>query len=224
MPVLSQINGVVASYPRSGNTYIRLCVAYHLFNRISDEKEIDNFVIDPYQTTARRALKLLANKKSFVKWHALPMRYPIQTKVLYVERDPIRVFYSLYSYLKYRHRQIDSTPEEYTKKFMSSGFGTFGNVKSHHQIWSAYARNNENVRSVRFEDMLRDDAVLRPSLEFLLGTMIKPSQLAKIRDSVSAESVQERQTDSSSNFFFSKDGHEELRPYEDKVRQWYYET
>lgn len=218
VPILKAARCTIASYPRSGNTYARLLLAKYIFNVDCNEKEIDRYIIDPYQTKFRDIKRMIDNDTAYIKWHAYPVG--LEHNSIYIKRDPIDVFYSLYSYLKYRVKLIDDSPSVYFNKFTSIGYGTFGNVLEHQRLWCTH-QNAHGKLIIEFKDLINSVGTAQKMIEAATG---KPANESKLKDSVNALKlsklkIKETKTFSSS-FFGSKEGHEELLKYETLVREW----
>lgn len=102
-PVMSR-DKFLASYPRSGNTWLR-AIAFHL--KIGREPasmaELDNAIPDEH--IAIRKNRLIAQSDYIVKTHSAARINQRYRRVLYIIRDPRDVLPSYYRYVNKAHNQ-----------------------------------------------------------------------------------------------------------------------
>ncbi|MGF1588987.1 MAG: sulfotransferase domain-containing protein [Pleurocapsa sp.] len=147
----------IASYPKSGNTWIRFLVA----NLIHPEQDInfsniDRKIPDIYQKTNQYLLNL--PKPRIIKSHEyFDPRYQ---KVFYIVRDPRDVLVSnYYHYLKYSWDEQPKSMEEFSQDFISGSYEMFGDAnrfgswKDNVGSWLGAKDGDANFMLIRYEDL-----------------------------------------------------------------------
>lgn len=159
----------LASYPRTGNTWIRALIASAIQGRAAANlTELDRVVPDRHILCPAR--KLIVDRKGpvIVKTHLPYFLEKPSCKVLYVIRDPLDVAWSFFKY----HRKMEGYKQDFNV-FLEA----FVNGQLWPGCWAAHARGwltpskdvaKENTLVVRYEDLVaKDVSVLGNALDFL---------------------------------------------------------
>ena len=126
---------ILSSFPRCGNTALRLSLSQALQQRKVVVSEIDRVTIDPYASTKSNINKIIEKENSIIKWHGFPMPFHAFNKIIYIYRNPIDTCRSYYTYQKYRHQTTQLTPREYIKQFTIDGDPSYGRWDHHILAW-----------------------------------------------------------------------------------------
>lgn len=169
---LSGIDGVwLASYPRSGNTWMRFLLTNLLYHSSANSREIEQWIPDIHIRTNPE--DIFNPKVQFVKTH-MKLTEGIQkikkfSHFIYLIRNPLDVLVSNLNYLIWNDYQRVSTldlnriSENYINHFIqgqgdlrwkSLGFGTWN---EHVASWLGHA-NRLTGMVIRYEDLLEDPA------------------------------------------------------------------
>jgi len=146
----------IVSYPKSGNTWMRVMVASLLDqSHEPDLAKLGHLVPDVYRHSAAELTALPSPR--FIKSHeAQRANYG---RVVYLVRDPRDVLIS-YFHFERSHRG-DSVAEEdlagYADRFLS-GYVGFGRWDVHVGGWFRRAATDRNVTVIRYEALLADPA------------------------------------------------------------------
>jgi hypothetical protein len=165
---------MLASYPRSGNTWTRFLIANLLYpNETVTFANIERLIPDT-SSISSRALKRIPRPRIIKSHDYFDHRYP---RVIYIVRDPRDVALSYYDFdRKYRHVADDYPLEKYVDDFVSgklssADWGTWGeNVAS----WVSTRSNAETFMLERYEDLLRNTRLELSRLANFLG--LRPSE------------------------------------------------
>ena len=130
---------ILSSFPRSGNTALRLALAQALEGRSVSVEEIDRVTIDPYASSKKNIKTLLQRDQSIIKWHGFPMSFHTYNKIIHVYRHPIDTCRSYYTYQRYRHQSIDLNPSEFIEQFLTTGDPSYGRWDYHLHVGKIYA-------------------------------------------------------------------------------------
>jgi hypothetical protein len=190
LPVLPD-DILLASYPKSGNTWTRFLIANLVFpDRKVGFDNLHQLIVDPSVTVQRDFRR--APRPRIVKTHsAFDPRY---RRVICVVRDPRDVALSQYHYLRKLRRIDDDYPlEQFIGRFLDGelkrDLGSWGeNVGS----WLATRSHRPGFLLLRYEDMLSDTAsaltrVARlggfPATPELISQAVERSSVDKMRES-----------------------------------------
>jgi Sulfotransferase domain len=185
---------VIASYPRSGNTWMRVMLASYLINAPATERDILEDLVPDIRILLKsgRILPTNDSRPRIVKTHFLPevevLRpyAPMAGKVLYLVRNPRDVIISSARFLGI----ADAKRAEFAKEFIAQrGVPLFRK-----RAWGTWPQNvlkwtsptsictyfpNADTLTVRYEDMREAPVkILHEILEFLdLGVTIDPDRV-----------------------------------------------
>jgi hypothetical protein len=187
----------LASYPRSGNTWVRFLLANLIYpNHEVGFVNIGQLVADP----ARASKKFL---KSLPRPRILKSHYPFDPryrKVIYVVRDPRDVAVSEY-YLNLKKRRIDpnlSLDGFAVERFLAGNSSDYGSWWENVGSWMVARKGDPSFLLVRYEDLLTQTVhELSRIAEFLsinadarhLETAVQRSCFDRMRE------IEQRETD-----------------------------
>ena len=174
-----KINDWILSYPRSGNTFVRLLVANMLWPGIDcGHREIDYMVPDlaGFKTKAKKIDEY--NKGRFIVKSHDPYIYRYQTSknVLYIYRDVRDVVISCYHFRHwtagYKSLGINIDKMSFDKFFdlFMDGKASWGSWRNHVRFWYFKAhRYVPNLLIIKYEDLLNNTFVLSKSIAKLFN-------------------------------------------------------
>jgi len=153
----------LVSYPRSGNTWLRLLVANMLYPEIDcGYTEIDRkrLVPDVHQHTDCLDLykSKLDRRPFFIKSHfPILMNYrDSQAKVVYLYRDPRDVAISSYHYLLWiNYIEQSVTFKDFLLRRFLRGRVPFGSWKCHVSLW-LFEPHGFDFHALSYEDLCKD--------------------------------------------------------------------
>lgn len=182
----------LASYPRSGSTWLRFMM-YEVLTRRPADFDVVNHAI-PYVGGHHRAPGLLTDGGRVIKTHELYRASSYRT--VYLVRDVRAVLPSMYT--QQRRVGYPGTFESFVQRFVSGDVGPFGTWAQHVTFWTAdQATVDEHVLVIRFEDLREDPTTtLRRILLFLgivpsdrtLATAVRNNDLRAMREKERATS------------------------------------
>ena len=146
----------LVSYPRSGNTWLRLMLAYYFAKKEVPFKDL-NYYVTPFRTVNKKISEneIISNPRIF-KSHYPLNKYFDNSKSIYIYRDGRDVAVSFFHYLKNKGSiEQETTFSDYlsynflSAKAPNKGWGN--------HIVSALARKgNDNVLFIKYEDLIAD--------------------------------------------------------------------
>lgn len=144
----------IASYPKSGNTWVRFLVANYLAQQNGIKVgfvNIENLVPDIYQSSDKKLLGIPAPR--ILKSHEV--FDPRYKNVIYIIRNPLDVFTSYY-YFSIKTGQIpeDTSASHYFDVFISNGIADFGTWYENVSSWTIAGDRKSLV--IKYEDLLND--------------------------------------------------------------------
>jgi hypothetical protein len=148
---------MLVSYPRSGNTWMRLMLGHILTggSEISFPDGIDDLIIDIYKRNNREISRLNRGKGVF-KSHGYFNPAFSKSKVIYIVRDPRDVVISYYNYQvkRWGWRELELT--EYIDLFICDGVDDYGTWAENAGSWFGAMNGQKNFLILRYEDILRE--------------------------------------------------------------------
>jgi hypothetical protein len=181
---------VLASYPRSGSTWLRFMVLEMLTGENADFDLVNKAI--PYIGRHRDASPLLPRGGRLIKTHELYRAgHP---RVIYLVRDARGVLPSLYR--QQRRAGYPKDLEAFAQEFVDGTVGPFGSWVDHVNFWlGPELSTRDDLLLVRFEDLREDPAtVLREVLSFLGVGVEEPRLASAIRNNdLSAMKKKERE-------------------------------
>jgi len=182
----------VASYPRSGNTWLRFMLYEILVGESSSFKNVHQLVPDVGQQD--QALPVLPRSGRLIKTHeAYRSEYK---KAIYLVRDARDVALSEFAYQKALGLVPDDF-ERYLQRFLRGEVNPFGSWVAHANSWMrASDERRANVLLVRYDEMRRcpDE-----SLSAMMAFLEVPVQRETIRRAIANNSVEKMQDKEKAN-------------------------
>lgn len=181
LTVLSD-DAFLASYPKSGNTWMRFVLAKCIFNQEVSWSTIDNVVPDIYRMTDQALLEI--DRPRLLKTHhTADIRYQ---KVIYLVRNPVAVLTSyFYFHLKFKPKLFSETftsLQQFVDLFLDGSLDDFGTWSENVASWTAFSREYpERIIILRYEDIMRDPAEHVGIILKFLGLQV-PDEI--IRDAI----------------------------------------
>ena len=194
----------IASYPKSGNTWVRFLFSHVLMGRFDYSETI--FEATPVLERGIDTALLAQDRPNLIKTHfrltpQLPM-LPETRGAIYIVRDPLDVMMSNMNYYLLSHgsvdamnqAQIDQTASQYVSHYLAHGGdarwrqSNYGSWKEHVESWT------ENdlgvpVKTIRYEDLLENTAqVVGETAEFA-GLNVSDERIAEAVELSSFENM-----------------------------------
>ena len=141
----------LASYPRSGSTWLRFLLFESLVGRSSGFQNV-NLAI-PDVKAHKVGLPFLPGEGRLIKTHEV--YHPEYRKAIYLVRDPRDVALSEYAY-QTALGLVDLEFDQYLNEFLTRGVNPFASWRSHVESWLSAPLNHEQLLIVRFEDLRKD--------------------------------------------------------------------
>ncbi len=168
----------LASYPKSGNTWVRFILYHCLFGEPPESIDINRRIPDIHRPVPGDALQTGGPHDSlFVKTHyELTASHPELTRTdraLHIIRDPRDVLLSALNYRRLNGVTPEQLPDRaYAEQFIRAG-GDATWLKQKMGTWASHAASWAgadafDVMTIRYEDLKRDaHETMRPVIEFL---------------------------------------------------------
>lgn len=168
----------IASYPRSGNTWIRFLLCETLATVDPGFKEVDLTI--PYVGRHGKTPPLSPNNGRLLKTHEHYRKE--YKKAVYLVRDPRDVCLSNYVFEEAHSNYLCHTLDRFVKSFVTGEINAFGAWRPHVESWlDSSLTNVGNLLVVRYEDLhTRPEQTVGQILKFI-GVAVIPD---KIREAV----------------------------------------
>jgi hypothetical protein len=161
----------IASYPRSGSTWLRFVLQEVLTGLPSSFQKVNEQI--PRVGFHERAYRLADGGRVIQTHEAFRPEYK---RAVYLVRDPRDVLLSEFAYQKALGQMTDRL-DSYVNLFVRGELSRYGSWRDHAASWLDASRANERIRIVRFEDLRKDtEAAVRAILEFL-GVHAQPEAI-----------------------------------------------
>lgn len=180
---LTAADAYVASYPRSGNTWLRFMLVQLATGEPADFVSVDR--LSPPVGTQRGAPPLLPGGGRLVKTHE-PWRADYARGV-YLVRDPREVVVSWYSVLRADPGRLDDLGD-FVRAFARGRIAGYGSWRDHVEGWVAAARRAP-IRVERFEELRGDPHAFVARAARHLGIGADPSAVEAAVATNSAEGM-----------------------------------
>jgi hypothetical protein len=200
----------IASYPKSGNTWMRFLIAHLLApGKVIDSNTIDDLVPDVY--TARKKADRLPRPR-FIKTHDTWFAgFP---KTIYVVRDYRDVLISFYHYQRALKKEIGTFTEFLDHVDDRHPFGTW---KAHVTAALKFQQQHpERMLIVKYEDLHADTAATLKKIIAFTGVSF-PGQVENAVAESSFRQLQKKESETGSDFK-SKSGQHFFR--EGRTESW----
>lgn len=187
---------VLASYPKSGNTWMRFLVA----NLITEEpvtfENIENIIPDIYVWDDAR-FKNMERPRILKSHEYFDPRYG---KTIYIVRDPRDVVVSYYHHhIKFNLIRPDCRLDDFVERFVEGLLDPFGSWGGNVGSWLGARRHSSSFLLVRYEDLLSSPTSEMKRVAEHLGLDRTDSQLDGVIEKSSFDNMkkmEKKQTDS----------------------------
>lgn len=180
----------LVSYPKSGNTWVRLLIANVLSpDKAADFRDMNRLVPDPGAQTKRHFASM--PRPRVIKSHSVfDPRYP---RVIYIVRDPRDVVISEYHYQRKTRRIDDQYPlEDYVSRFIAGEtYPENGSWGQHVATWIVARDGDPRFLRVRYEELLADTIGEVARMAEFLKISVTPKRLAEVVKFSSADRMRE---------------------------------
>jgi hypothetical protein len=143
----------LASYPRSGSTWLRFMLFESLLGESSGFNNVNQAI--PDVKSRQVGLPLMPGGGRLIKTHEA--YHPEYRKAVYLVRDPRDVVLSEYAY-QTALGLVDQNLDDYLDRFLNEGVNPFASWRAHVESWIAAPLNKERLLVLHFEN-LRSDTV-----------------------------------------------------------------
>jgi hypothetical protein len=191
---------VLASFPKSGNTWARFVITHALLGSETDFDSVRSS--SPYVGRQRGAPAVLLNGGRLIKSHEPYRSYADRCPTIYFVRDGRDVCVSYYFWLQRFGVDTGDFPQ-FTERFLTGEVGNYGSWQDHVSSWYG-ARNfrPSRVAVVRYEDMLVDAA---GTLATAFSAIGRPLDLQRLRQAVSANTVESMRSKESASRLLNRE-------------------
>ncbi len=141
----------LASYPRSGSTWLRFLLFESIAGRSSGFGNVNQSIPDVKEH--KIGLPLMPNGGRLIKTHEI--YHPEYRKAVYLVRDPRDVALSEYAY-QTALGLVNQPLDEYLRVFLTKGVNPFSSWSAHVESWLSAPLSSDNLLLVKFEDLRRD--------------------------------------------------------------------
>lgn len=189
---LLAVDRLLASYPKSGNTWLRFMVGQVCAGRPLEWDELGDYVPMVDRTTSARWA--FPDGGRIVKTHHRRLRrYRVPSRQsVYIVRDGRDVAVSYYHHQR-REGTADGEFGPWLGRFLAGSVDRYGSWADHVRSWSAADGGPEGCMVVRYERMLAKPVdVLGEVLEHL-GIPAEPAVLALVVEAHAADRLRERE-------------------------------
>ena len=179
----------VASYPRSGNTWLRFMLYEILVGQSSSFKNVHQLVPDIGRQG--KALPVLGSQGRLIKTHE-PFRSDYR-KAIYLVRDARDVALSEFAYQKALGLAEDDF-EVYLRRFLQGKVNPFGSWAAHVDSWmEAKDRGQCEVLLVRFDEMRATPETSLAEMMNFLGVRVEPDVIPRAVANNSVEKMRDKE-------------------------------
>lgn len=142
----------LVSYPKSGNTWIRLLLANSLFGNpdINNLIELQKYVPDIHFKNCGIKPLSIGSRRIIKSHYQYNSKYG---KIIYVVRDPFNCAWSYYKFLK-EWKNIEDTFEDFIVKF-KKGDMPYGSWSDHVNSW-VKNKSDDELLLIKYEQLLSE--------------------------------------------------------------------
>jgi hypothetical protein len=141
----------LASYPRSGSTWLRFLLFESLAGQSSGFANVNQSIPDVREH--KIGVPLMPDGGRLIKTHEV--YHPEYRKAVYLVRDPRDVALSEYAYQS-ALGLVEQPLDDYLRVFLTSGVNPFSSWTEHVESWLAAPLSGDQLLVVKFEDLRRD--------------------------------------------------------------------
>ncbi|MEA2485202.1 MAG: hypothetical protein QOD46_313 [Actinomycetota bacterium] len=181
---------MLASYPRSGTTWMRFLLGQALSGQSSEFKAIRGIV--PYVGGQRNAMPVLPDGAKLMYSHDL-LSKDVTDRAIYVVRDVRDVALSEFAWQK-RIGVYEGELDPFIRDFVSGRGNPFGSWGAHVDAWVRPERiAADRLKLVKFEDLKHDAAGVLASVLTFLNVSLPESEIANVVESNSVEMMRQKE-------------------------------
>lgn len=183
---------VLASYPKSGNTWVRFIFANLMYPALEiNLGNIENLVPSTYAVTGGKLKKIVKrnykkNLKTIVKTHSSLKAPYLNTKTVYLIRDPRDVCISFYHHKKRSNKNNNLTFKTFFFDFTYNFHPEFGRWDMN---VSSYINYNE-VLTIKYEDLKQNTYTTVKKMVDYFGFIYTKNEILNAINKSSFESLQ----------------------------------
>lgn len=189
---VSEADVFLASFPRSGSTWLRFMVGHLLLGRRPEFDSIRSVL--PGVGHHRRAQGYLPNEGRLIKTHErreFPYSY-WRSRLIYLVRDGRDVAVSYYYWLQ-RRLGYESSFAEFLPAFLQGKFDGYGPWQVHVESWLGDRESTGGLLLIRYEDLLDDPEAWLARVADFLGMKPSREQVRAAVEGQGVESMQQRE-------------------------------
>lgn len=204
----------VASYPKSGNTWVRFLLSNLIFRPVTDSQSIEQMVPDIHRPQKDRKVYCF-HDTIFVKTHwkydsEIKAKYPTKGAI-YIVRNPLDVIASHINYFGLKDASLQNERSAFVDTFIQNAghprwfHFNMGSWIENVQSW-AFTKHGFPILVLRYEDLKSDpQASVRKMAQFLSleKTQDEIDQAIHRSSFSSLKSLEEKELDKGKNGFFS---------------------
>jgi muconolactone delta-isomerase len=172
----------LASYPRSGSTWLRFMLFESLLGESSGFNSVNQAI--PDVKSHRVGLPLIPGGSRLIKTHEV--YHSEYRKAVYLVRDPRDVALSEYAY-QTALGLVDQNLDDYLTRFLHEGVNPFASWRAHVESWLTAPLNKENLLVLRFENLRTDTVKTITQIAAFLG--LNPDE-GRIRRAIADNTVE----------------------------------
>lgn len=172
----------LASYPRSGSTWLRFLLYESLAGQSSGFGSVNQSIPDVREHKV--GLPLMPNGGRLIKTHEI--YHPEYKKAVYLVRDPRDVALSEYAY-QTALGLVEQPLDDYLRAFVSRAVNPFSSWQDHVNSWLSAPLPGDRLMVVKFEDLRRDSVSTVSDIIRFFG--LAPDE-ARIRQAIANNSVE----------------------------------
>jgi hypothetical protein len=172
----------LASYPRSGSTWLRFLLFESLAGESSGFGNVNESIPDVKEHKIGKPL--MPNGGRLIKTHEV--YHPEYRKAVYLVRDPRDVALSEYAY-QTALGLVEQPLDDYLRAFLTRGVNPFSSWPAHVESWLSAPLAPEQLLLVKFEDLRKDSVAAVSQIIRFFG--VTPDE-ARIRQAIANNSVE----------------------------------
>lgn len=218
----------LASFPKSGNTYLRFLLYHYVFGEMSHSSELAGRIPDLHKLIAKKqTLNLTPNRRLFVKTHfPLQAEHPYlgnMERYVYIIRNPLDTMISNARYFgcgaedpeKFKQFLAHFIKHTTTQRWLKLGYGTWPN---HIASWIGASSDYPSF-IIRYEDLRSEPNQTLTQVLGFLGLEIDPERVRIAVDRSSIENLREMEDKEGTSGIFTTAGKENRFVNEGKTGQ-----
>jgi hypothetical protein len=172
----------LASYPRSGSTWLRFLLYESLAGESSGFGNVNESIPDVKEHKIGKPL--MPNNGRLIKTHEV--YHPEYRKAVYLVRDPRDVALSEYAY-QTALGLVEQPLDDYLIRFLTKGVNPFSSWNEHVQSWLSAPLSPDQLLIVKFEDLRKDSVTAVSDIIRFFG--VTPDEV-RIRQAIANNSVE----------------------------------